>query len=171
MRIFLRPSMLTIRRRSFRWIIIHHTFEIYKWPETRVDNSSYQMTGIFNGALEQNHPDINYHYVIEKVKEDYIPIACRPISHLCEWDDIHPDINNRAFHVALLGNYDIKIPEKRLYDILAYRLLNPIMKIYHLTPSRIKLHSEVTNIKDLTCPGEFVNKNIIIAMTRKFVVR
>lgn len=171
MRLPLRPSMLKIRRRSFRWIIIHHTFEIYKWPETRVDNTMYQMPGIFNGVLEQNGIDINYHYVIEKIKEDYIPIACRPLTYLCQWDDIHPDINNRAFHVALLGNYDLKIPEKRLYEILAYRVLNPIIKIYKLTPSRIKLHSEVTNNKELTCPGDFVNKNIIVAMTRKFVIR
>jgi hypothetical protein len=166
-----RPELLKIRRKPFRWIIIHNTWELYKNPGAKIDNANYQMPYIFNGVLELKKGDVNYHYIIEKVKEDYIAIACRPLSFLCEWDDISPDINQRAFHVAFLGSYDLKVPEKRLYEVLSFKVINPILKIYGLSPNKIQLHNEVTNIKDLTCPGEFINKDIIIAMCRRFVVK
>lgn len=166
-----RPELMKIRRKPFRWIIVHHTAEMYPQPEAKIDNPNYQFPFIMNGVLEQKTGDINYHYVIERVKEDYIAIASRPLSFLCEWPDIHPDINQRAFHVALLGSYDLKIPEKRLYEVLAFKIINPVLKIYGLSPNKIQLHNEVTNIKDLTCPGEFINKDIIIAMCRRFVVK
>jgi hypothetical protein len=170
-KIRLNPSQLTIRRQSIKWIIIHHTAEIYESPEARIDNTKYQLPGIFKGVLELKQHDVNYHYVIEKIKDDYVAIATRPTPYLCEWDDIPDDINKRAVHIALLGNYDFKIPQKRLYDILAYRLLNPMMKLYGITPNRIKLHKEVSNNDDIFCPGEFVNKDRIITATRKFVIK
>jgi hypothetical protein len=73
--------------------------------------------------------------------------------------------------VALLGSYDFKIPEQRLYEILAYRLLNPIMKQFIINPSLIYFHHEISNKKDETCPGTFIDKNKIITMVRRFVVK
>jgi hypothetical protein len=171
-RIHLRPSLLKIRRKSVRWIVIHHTVEIYDDPAVRVDKSEYQTRAIFNQVMEKAQGDVNYHYIVEKVKEEYVAIATRPFVYLCDWPDIPNDINERALHVALLGSYDIKIPERRMYEVLAFRLLNPFMKMYGITPNRIKLHSEVTNNKDeVTCPGEFIDKNVIIAMTRRYVIK
>jgi len=166
-----KPSMLKVRRKTPKWIILHHTSELYDVPEARIDNPKYQMPGIFAGVLEKKQGDINYHYIVEKVKDDYIPICCRPFVYMCEWDDISPDINQRAIHVALMGNYDFKIPEKRCYEVLAYRLLNPFMNMYHINPSKIKLHSEVSNDKDLSCPGTFVDRAIVEAMVRRFVIK
>jgi hypothetical protein len=170
-KIILRPSLLKIRRQSVKWIIIHHSAEMYKNPEARIDNSKYQMPGIFKGVLELKQADVNYHYVIEKVKEDYIPIATRPYPYLCEWDDIPEEINSRAIHIALLGNYDLKIPPKRLYDILAYRLLNPMLKMFNISPNRIKLHKDVSNDESVYCPGEFVDLGRIITSVRRFVIK
>ena len=45
------------------------------------------------------------------------------------------------------------------------------MKMFGLSPSRIKLHSEVSSNEDLTCPGEFVDKAVIISMVRRFVIK
>ena len=171
MKMPIKPSMLKIRRKTVKWIIIHHTSEMYKKPSARIDNSKYQMNDIFNGVPELKQGDVNYHFVVEKIKEDYNVIVTRPFPYLCEWGDISDDINNRSLHVALLGDYDAKIPEKRLYEILAYRILNPFMKMFHITPSRIKLHSEVSSDKELTCPGEFIDRGIIESMVRKFVLR
>jgi hypothetical protein len=170
-KIQLRPSLLKIRRQSVKWIIIHHTAEMYENPEARIDNSKYQLQGIFNGVLELKQGDVNYHYVVEKIKEDYVAIATRPIPYLCEWPDIPDDINKRSVHVALLGNYDLKIPPKRLYDILAYRLLNPMMKLFNITPNRIKLHKDVSTDDDVYCPGEFIDHGRIITSTRRFVIK
>jgi len=171
MKIPLRPSRLTVRRQTVKYIIIHHTAELYPAPESKIDNAKYQMPGLFKGVLEDKTADVNYHYVIDKIKDEYVPIVCRPFIYLCEWDDIHDDINKRSVHVALMGNYGYKVPEKRLYEILAFRVLNPFMKMFHITPNKIKFHNEVTNIKDLTCPGDFIDKEVVISMVRRFVIK
>lgn len=170
-KIVLRPSLLTIRRKGIKWIIIHHTAEMYESPESRIDNSKYQMPGIFKGVMELKQGDVNYHYVIDKVNDDYIAIATRPISYLCDWPDIPDNINSRALHIALMGNYDLKIPPRRLYDILAYRLLTPMINLFKLTPSRVKLHKEVSTNKSVYCPGEFVDPGRILTAIKRFVVK
>jgi len=171
MKIPLKPALLTIRRQSIKFIILHHTVEMYPQPEARIDNPKYQLPALFKGVMEQKTGDINYHYVVEKIKEDYVPIVTRPFVYLCKWDDIDVNINNRAAHIALLGSYDFKIPEKRCYEILAFRLLNPMLKMFGLSPSRIMFHREVSKDKDLTCPGDFIDKEVIIAMVRRFVIK
>lgn len=171
MKIPLRPSRLTVRRQTVRWLILHHTSEIYEQPAARIDNSSYQTQSLFKGVLERKEGDVNYHYVIEKIKEDYIPIVTRPFVYLCEWPDIDVNINNRAIHVALLGNYDFKVPDVRLYEVLAYRVLNPFLKMYRIAPDRIKFHRDVSSNEDLTCPGEFVNMGRVISLVRRFVIK
>jgi hypothetical protein len=171
MKIPLKPSLLKIRRKRPRWIIIHHTSEIYEIPEARIDNSKYQLHSIMKGVLEKKHADINYHYIIEKVKEDYVPFVCRPFIYNCEWDDINIDVAESSIHIALLGNYDFTIPEKRLYEVLAFRLVNPMLKMFSLSPSRIKFHNEVSKNKDLSCPGFFVNYEVVISMVKRFVIK
>jgi len=166
-----RPSFLKIRRMAVKWVILHDTIELYDRPEIEIDTGRYQYPFIVKSAMEKASPDINYHYIIEKVGDDYIPLSTRPITHLCDWDDIDPNINNRALHIALLGNYNYKIPENRLYNVLAYRIISPLMKIYALPQSRIKTHSEVSNNKDLVCPGEFFDKDLLISFVRRYWVR
>jgi hypothetical protein len=166
----LRPSRLKIRRKSPRWIILHHTAEMYDWPEANIDNQKFQFNYLFNTVLKNKDVDINYHYVIDKVKDDYTAIVTRPIVAMCDWPDIPDDINKRAIHVALMGSYDLKIPEKRMYEVLAFRLLNPMLKLFSMPPDRIRLHKEVSN-EEITCPGDFIDKNKIIAMVRRFIIK
>lgn len=170
MKIQLRPSLLTVRRQSVKWIILHHTVEIYPQPAARIDNSQFQLPELYKGVLEDKSGDINYHYVVEKIKEDYHPIVTRPFVYLCDWPDIDLNINNRAIHIALLGSYDFKVPEKRLYEVLAYRLLNPMMKMFHLNPKRIKFHRDVSK-EDITCPGDFMEMARVEALVRRFVIK
>ena len=170
MKIQLRPSLLKVRRQTVKWIIIHHTAELYPQESARIDNAKFQIPELYKGVLEHKTGDINYHYVIEKIKEDYHVITMRPFSYLCEWEDIDMNINNRAIHIAILGEYNFKVPESRLYDILAYRVINPLLKLFHLNPSKIKLHNEVSSNKT-TCPGEFFDKDILIAKVRRFFIK
>lgn len=162
---------MKIRRGRPRWIILHHTSELYKNPASKIDNSKFQIQGLSKGVLEMKQSDVNYHYVIEKIGEEYYPIVCRPFVYLCEWDDIDPNINNKAIHVGFLGNYDFKVPEKRFYEVMAFRILNPMLKMFKLDPSRIKFHSDVSSDKELTCPGDFIDKEVVISMVRRFVVK
>lgn len=170
MKIPLRPSILKVRREGTKFIILHHTAELYPQPGAKIDNRTYQLPEIFKGALEQK-TDINYHYIIERVGEDYIPIICRPLPFLCEWDDIKPEINKRSIHIAILGNCDMKIPPKRLYEVLAYRLINPLLKVYTLAPNRVKLHSQVSSNEELSCPGDFFDLTVVKSMIRRFVIK
>jgi len=170
MKIQLRPSLLNVRRQSVKWIILHHTVELYPQPAARIDNSQFQLPELYKGVLEDKSGDINYHYVVEKIKEDYHPIVTRPFPYLCEWNDIPNDINNRAIHIACLGSYDFKVPETRLFEVLAYRLLNPMMKMFHLSPSKIKFHRDVSK-EDITCPGDFMEMGRVEALVRRFLVK
>lgn len=171
MKIPFKIGRLKLRRRPVKFIIVHHTAELYPQPEARVDNTKYQLQGIFKGVLEKADADVNYHFVIDKIKEDYVPIACRPFVTLCDWEDIPDDINNAALHVAMLGSYDFKIPNKRIYEVMSYRLINPLLKMFKIPPSRVKLHNEVSTNEDLTCPGDFFDKETLIAMIRRYVMR
>lgn len=170
MKIQLRPSLLTVRRQTIKWIIIHHTVEMYPQPAARIDNPKYQLPELFKGVLEDKTGDINYHYVVEKIKEDYQVIVTRPFVYLCDWPDIDLNINNRSIHIGLLGNYSFAVPEKRLYEVLAYRLLNPFMKMFHLNPKRIKLHRDISR-EEIDCPGDFVEMARIEALVRRFVIK
>ena len=71
----------------------------------------------------------------------------------------------------MLGSYDFKIPNKRLFEVLSYRLINPFLKMYSLNPERVLFHNEVSNSKELECPGNFVDKNVIIAIIRKYLLK
>lgn len=173
MRIPFRPGRLNLRRRPVKYLIIHHTSELYPQEAARIDNSKYQMNSLFNGVLEDKSADVNYHFVLDKIKDEYVAVTLRPFVTLCEWDDIHDDINNAALHIAIMGSYDFKVPEKRLYEVMAYRVINPLLKMFRLpqSSSRILLHGEISSNKDLSCPGDFFDKEILISMVKKFVMR
>jgi hypothetical protein len=166
-----KPSMFKIMRLRPKWIIIHHTGELDVDPQAKIDNSKFQLPLINNNALEKKTGDVNYHYILERIGEDFIATVARPRFFLCDFEDIHDDINQRAIHIALLGNFTYQIPVKRLYEVLAYRLLNPLLKEYALNTSRVKLHNEVSMTENLECPGVFVEPMIIQSMIRKFVIK
>jgi len=171
MRPRLNPARLTVRRAPIQWLILHHTAELYPAPSAQVDNAQFQLPALYNNALEKDDVDLNYHFVIEMIKDDYYVMTTRPFVYLCDWDDIDPNINKRSIHAALLGSYDFKIPAPRLLEVLSFRLINPLIKMFNITPNRVKLHRDVSNDKDLTCPGDFVSMDKVISLTRKYVIK
>ena len=170
MKIQFKPSSLKVRRQAVKWLVIHHTIELYDTPEIKIDNSKYQLQFIYNYVSEGKSKDINYHFIIEKVKQDYQVAVTRPFSYLCEWTDIDNNINERALHIALLGSYDFKIPENRLYEVLAYKLLNPLMNLFKIVPSHVKLHRDISK-NEITCPGDFIDYAKVESMIRRFIVK
>jgi len=170
MRPRLNPARMKIRRKPIKWIILHHTAELYPAPAAKIDNAQFQLPSLYNNALELDEPDLEYHFVIEQIKNDYYVIMTRPFVYLCEWHDIKPNINNRAIHIAFLGSYDYKIPTPRLLEVLAFRLINPLIKMFPIIPTRVKLHRDVSS-EDITCPGDFISLAKIVAQTRKYVVK
>jgi len=171
MKLPIRQSRLIIRRTKVKYIILHQTTCQYDAPESKIDNTKFQIPPLIGNVLEKKQPDINYHFVLDKIKDDYQVIVCRPFVYLCEFDDIDSNINKAALHISLLGSYDFKIPEQRLYEILAYRLLNPLMKYFRINQSRIYFHHDISSNKDETCPGSFINKEKLITTINRFIVK
>lgn len=171
MKLPFKPSLMKTRHKKPKFIVLHHTVCQYPQPEARIDKTHYQTQFIMNGVLEQKTPDINYHFIIEKIKEDYVPLTARPFVYECVFPDIDTYMNRFSLHVALLGSYDFKIPEKRLYEVTAYKVINPLMKMFALTPSRLKLHSEISSDKDQTCPGDFFDMERLITEVRRFLIK
>jgi len=170
MRPRLNPARLKVRRGPIQWIVLHHTAELYPAPSAQIDNAQFQLPALYNNALEKDDADLNYHFVIEMIKEDYYAIMTRPFVYLCDWDDIDANINKRSIHVAFLGSYDFKIPPPRLLEVLSFRVINPLIKLFDITPNRVKLHRDLSK-NDISCPGDFVGIDKIIALTRKYVVK
>ena len=132
-------SRLKVRHTPVKFIILHHTVCQYPAPESKIDNPKYQIPGIINGVLEQKSADINFHFIVDRIKDDYQIITCRPFVTLCDYPDIDPDVNKKSIHISLMGSYSFKIPSKRCYEVLSYRLLSPLLKMYGL--AQIKFYT------------------------------
>ena len=170
MKIPFKIGLLKVRHIFPRYIIIHHTFCTYSVnPSLKVDTPNFQISKIGSEVLEQKTPDINYHVVIEQIGDDFYPFMARPLNTICSFEDIDSGLNELSIHIAILGNYDLKIPIPRLYEVLAYRVINPLSRSFKIPEKRIKLHSEVSKDKELSCPGAFLDKDVIIAMRRRFL--
>ena len=171
MKLPIRQSRLEIRRTKIKYIVIHETVCQYEAPQSKIDNQKFQITGLIGNVLEKKQADLNYHFILDFIKDDYQVITARPFVATCDYDDIDSKINKAALHVALMGSYDFKIPDDRLYEILAYRLLNPLMKFFPINMSRVYLHSELSSNKEETCQGTFFNKERLVSMIRRFVIK
>ena len=131
MNIIFKPSGMKIRHQT-RWIILHNTSEIYGNPPAQIDNLRPQIKYLSNDVLMRGELDLNYHFLLEKIDQEYYVSMGRPMTYICDWDDIHPDINNKALHIGFVGSYNLQAPTKRFYDVLAYRLLNPLLKLLNI---------------------------------------
>ena len=171
MKIPFKPSLMRVRHKRPRFIILHHTVCQYPQEGAKIDGPLYQLPFIMNGVLEQKTPDINFHYIVEKIKDDYVVMNCRPFVYECDFPDIDTHINRIGIHVAVMGSYSLKVPEKRLFEICAYKLINPLFKIFNLTPNMIKTHSELSSNKELTCPGDFFEVSRLISEVKRFIIK
>lgn len=164
----LKPNRLDIRRKPIRYIIVHHTWCQYPIPQLELDSQEYQVGKLFSQVMEQKTVDLNYHAVITRVRQEYVCILGRPFVATCDFPDIDPQYNLRAIHIALLGNFNEDIPDKRAYEIMAFRAINPFIRLLGLNESRIYTHKYLSENEEESCPGEFFADNVLVAFMRKF---
>jgi hypothetical protein len=168
----IRLPLLRLRRTRVKYIVIHNTAELYPITAAQIDNSQFQTPKIISNLMEKNLIDINYNFLVEKIGDEYWVICARPFVLLCDFPDIEPSINNMAIHIGVLGDYNKKLPDRRLYSILAYRLVSALLKQFRLGYDRIFLHKELsTTPEETTCPGEFFDKAILLSFARKYIMR
>ena len=151
-------------RRMPKYIILHDVgCSAANISEVRLDTAKFQTNLLRAKQFTLNmEPDLNFHYVLERIGEDYEVILGRPFAVDCTYPDIPTNYRN-SIHVCLMGSYDYDIPDDRLYKKLSYNILSPASKIFKIPPNRIVLHSEVSIDKELACPGSFFNKDTMIA--------
>lgn len=153
-------------------IIIHHTAELNPIPTgSRLDNRKFQVNKIKNHLFKFNGTkNLPYHYLIERIDDDYEIIGLSPISSKIEIFADIPDAYSNSIHIALLGDYNEDIPEFRLYQRLAYNLIAPIMTLFRIPIDNIFLHSEISK-SYFECPGEFFSKIKLLSYIRLYQKR
>lgn len=150
----IKPYDLEYSGRWPKYIMIHNTSELNLTNGSlSIDTNKYQ-TDILQKNFYQivNEPNLPYHFLIEKINNDYKVILTRPLLTKIEWLDLD-DIYLEAVHVGILGDLNKDIPNDRLYKTLAYYVCAPLMRLFNLTNENIIKHSDVSYDPELVCPG------------------
>lgn len=171
------PSNFTrIKRFKTRpsWIIIHDTSCLNHTDSVLdVDGAATGMGALkMNDIARNGYRDINFHYILDKLSKDYEVISGRPISEHCEHNDIQSPYVS-SIHVLILSDLNIDLPKSRLYQILAYRCLAPLIRMLKMGSdpgSVIRFHDEVMKEKNnIRCPGSFLARELLLAQTRRYM--
>lgn len=166
-----RPKLLPTAERKLRAIIIHDTSCMFEdYVEFMVDTAKYQtgkmktMSFVMHGEYE-----LNYHFVVEKIDQDYAALIGRPLFAKCEYEDI-PDMYRNAIHVCVMGDFTNENPGERVYQTIAYKVIIPLMRTYRITPARVMLHRDVSTDKNSDCPGIKFKKNLLDSYIKSWKV-
>lgn len=151
-------------------IIIHHSVCKLDIPELGMDKTTFQTGKLNTFNYSINHEfETGFNFVIERVNNDFHAICSQPLMTQC----IYPDIDEkywRAVHICLMGDYNKDIPMNRMYTVLSYRVLAPLMRLFIIGEKDILLHSAISN-SNTSCPGEFVNKDKLLMSLRNVIRR
>jgi hypothetical protein len=159
--------------RRFKFIIIHDTnCQLKEYQQFKIDKNTFQSGPLrARFKITKSYNDVPYHFVCEKIGENYQTFLGRPLQYSCEkeYPDIDSTYSRYAVHICLMGNYNNMACPTNLYQQLAYRVICPMMKVYRIHKSRIFLHAEVTKNSDFNdCPGFNFRKDALFAFMNKF---
>jgi hypothetical protein len=139
-------------------------------PNFRIDKKISQVNKLRGMEyLVQMEADLNYHFVIETLGEDYEAIMGRPLAVHCHYPDIRSPYDF-AFHVCLMGDSNNFVPTLRCYKKICYSVLSPLMKMFRININNIVLHKEVSDDKEMDCPGNLFDKHVLIAQLRNLLI-
>lgn len=125
-----------------------------------------------NTIIKDGDMDYNYHYILDKIGEDYEIIAGRPINMRCDYPDLDSSYAD-SMHVIILCDLNVDMPDNRMYKVLAYRCLAPLLKMLKISSdpsSAIVFHNELqTKRNNLKCPGDFLAKELLVSQVRRYM--
>jgi len=167
MKVPYRPTNFRKRKYNFKYIIIHDvncTFsELSKYM---VDDKKSQTNELrTDNYILHNQSDLNFHFLVDFIKDDYETILCRPLTVECNYEDIKSPYD-RSLHVGLMGSYTFEIASNRLYRHLGYRCLVPMLGTFGIPLKHILLHKEVSNNKESNCPGDFFRRDKLLTQIK-----
>jgi N-acetylmuramoyl-L-alanine amidase len=122
------------------------------------------------GAIERYHvitkgwADVAYHYGVELVDDRFYTVVGRPEHHKAA-ACYQAEMNDKAIHVCLVGNFDEVTPPYWMTATLIKRVLLPVMYRYNIPVERIVGHSEYAPYK--SCPGRLLNLAALRDKVRK----
>lgn len=167
MTIPLRSHELKLAQSWPKYIILHHTGENADiLPSAIRDKGGFQ-AGAFQDFAYNTQGQINsgYHFIIDMIGSDYYALISQPLLTYCEWEDMDDEFQ-AGIHIAIMGDYNIQIAKNRLYQILAFRLLFPLTRMFAIHEDSILFHSDVTNDNSINCPGEFISRDRVLSYFR-----
>lgn len=167
----LRATNYKLSRSWPSYIIIHHTYCRVQGAPVEYDKQGFQTDLLQNLNYKLNKTtETGFNFIVERVRNDFQVVVSQPLNTICKYDDLD-EIYWRSIHVALMGDYDRDIPMNRMYRVLAYRLLMPLMRLFLLKENDILLHSSISKDDSVTCPGEFIDMSKILVQLRSVMRR
>jgi len=158
------PLRATNVKNSDRWpnkIVLHHTScKLPGIPSLQFDKPTFQTNVFQNTYYRLYKKESGYHFIVDRVGNDYQIIVNQPMLTISDFPDISLE-NQKSVHIALVGNYDNDIPPKRIFKVLGYRLLNPLMRLFLLDEKDIVFHSGISD-EEKSCPGEFMDMSDVL---------
>jgi hypothetical protein len=159
-----------IRKRPPKYVIIHSTLcSVRNAPNSlKLDqDKKFQLPELmFQLVKIQKMEDCPFHYIIEMVNNDFYVFNMLPVHYASPFYDQEFDLNESMIHIGITGNFNIEFAIPRLYEILAYRLLTPLLNTWYIPYANIKLHSEL--VPQAKCPGDMFYKEVMITKLKKY---
>ena len=165
-----RFAKLQLRTKTPQYIIIHSTNCRCPFPSLRQDTKDFKTDSVIacNVELDQEQ-DCIFHYIIDKIHDDYYVIIGRPEYYKYTGFNFKNSAFEESLHICIIGDYNqVKAPT-RLYEVLSYRLLARLLYQNNMPVSNILLHSDID--KSVSCPGSFFDKILLINTLKRFRVR
>lgn len=153
----LRPSFIDFGQKWPKNIIIHHTFELgLDSGELSLSKDKYQINALNRRFYQKFKQYTPYHFILDKAGNDFQVVVGRPLLTKVDFVDI-PDKYSEDIHIGIIDNFHESIPSNRLYLVLSFRLLVPLMRLFNIDEDGILLHKDISEDKDHDCPGDFFN--------------
>lgn len=173
MKVPFKPVYLPKGPKRYHYIIIHDcNCMAERFPEFKIDNVQFQ-TNRLRGRIFQDKKlfELPYHFVCEKVIDDWQTIVGRPLQYSCEdvYTDLDKNFSRFGIHICIMGNFNYMASETRMYQQICYRALTPVMKQYRIPKGNIFLHGEL-NPQKLDCPGFNFSKQHLKAYIQPFLI-
>lgn len=169
------PLILRKIKRPFRtkpkYIVIHSAICAIQNPLTslKIDNNKNQLHLLKQEYIYiEKMKNIPYHFLIENINSDFETLLMNPLIEPIKHFD-YLELNYQMIHIGIDGSFQYQLAIPRLYEILAYRVLTPLMYWFNIPQSNIKLHSEIDD-KHSDCPGNMFFKDILIQKLQKFQI-
>lgn len=170
MRLPYRPKLLPVARARFQYIMIHDVTCQYEGIMELIKDSPKFQVGKMraNSFILDGMYELNYHFVVDKINDNYESIMGRPLYARCEIDGLPTNYNDRSIHIGAVGDFHNENPGERFYQEMAYRIIIPMMRIYHISPAQVMLHRDV--VEDSNCPGTYFKMALLQSYIKSWKV-